>query len=100
MFRYFIRYQTDRYANKLQDFVNGYNQRPHRSLNERSPVEITKENEDLVWKELYLDTLKPSMKRSTKSRFRKRFKFKRGDLVRLSHLRKTFDRDYQEKWTE
>jgi len=30
----------------------------------------------------------------------KKFKYKRGDLVRLSHLKKVFDRDYQEKWTE
>jgi hypothetical protein len=30
----------------------------------------------------------------------KKFKYKRYDLVRLSHLKKVFNRDYQEKWTE
>jgi hypothetical protein len=42
----------------------------------------------------------PSFKREAKRKPTKRFNFKRGDLVRLFHLQKVFDRDYQEKWTE
>ena len=100
MFRYFTHNQTYKYEDKLQDFVYDYNNRPHRSLNERSPSEISKSNEDIVWKEQYMDTLTPSTARKTKRKSTKRFNFKIGDLVRLSHLRKIFDRDYQEKWTE
>ena len=100
MFRYFTHFQTYQYADKLQDFVKDYNHRPHRSLNGKLPADITKENEDMVWKDLYMDTLKPSTKPATKRKPVKKFQFKRGDLVRISHLRKVFDRDYQEKWTE
>ena len=34
MYRYFTHYQTYKYDDKLQDFVNDYNNRPHRSLSE------------------------------------------------------------------
>lgn len=44
--------------------------------------------------------MRPSFKREAKRKPTKRFNIKRGDLVRLSHLRKVLDRDYQEKWTE
>jgi len=100
MYRYFTHFQTYEYKEKLQDFVKDYNHRPHRSLNGRTPVSITKRNEDITWKQLYMDTLKPSTKLEIKRKPVKRFKFKRGDLVRLSHQKYVFDRDYQEKWTE
>jgi hypothetical protein len=63
-------------------------------------VEITKGNEDITWKHIYIDTLKPNKYYKSKRKPLKKFKYKRGDLVRLSHLKKVFDRDYQEKWTE
>jgi len=97
MYRYFTHNQTYKYDDQLQDFVKDYNNRPHRSLKEKTPVEITK---DILWKELYLDTVTPSFKREAKRKPTKRFNFKRGDLVRLSHLRNVFDRDYQEKWIQ
>ena len=99
VYRYFTHNQTYKY-DKLQDFVNDYNNRPHRSLSEKSPMEITKGNEDITWKHLYIDTLKRNKYSKSKRKPLKTFKYKRGDLVRLSHLKKVFDRDYQEKWTE
>ena len=63
MYRYFTHNQTYKYDDQLQDFVKDYNNRPHRSLNEKTPVEITK---DILWKELYLDTVTPSFKREAK----------------------------------
>ena len=100
MHRYFTHNQTYKYDNKLQDFVNDYNSRPHRSLSEKTPVEITKGNEDITWKHLYIDTLKPNKYYKSQRKPLKKFQYKRGDLVRLSHLKKVFDRDYQEKWME
>jgi hypothetical protein len=64
------------------------------------PGEITKGNEDITWKHLYIDTLKPNNYFKSKSKTLKKFKYKRDDLVRLTHLKKVFNRDYQEKWTE
>jgi len=95
MYRYFTYKQSHHYLDILQDLVDGYNHRPHRSLNQRLPSDINEQNEAVVWKEQYIDPLK------TKSEPKKKlFKFKVGDQVRMSHLRYTFQRDYQEKWTE
>jgi hypothetical protein len=59
------------------------------------PGEITKGNEDITWKHLYIDTLKPNHYFKSKRKTLKKFKYKRYDLVRLSHQKKVFNRDYQ-----
>ena len=100
MYRYFTHNQTYKYEDKLQDFVHDYNNRSHRSLSEETPVEITPRNEDIPWKHLCIDTLKPNKYFKSKRKPSKKFKYKRSDLVRLSHLKKVFIRDYQEKWAE
>jgi hypothetical protein len=53
-----------------------------------------------MWKKLYVDVLKPSVIKKRKSKPHKRFKFKVGDYVRLSGIKHTFQRDYEQKWTE
>lgn len=58
MYRYFTYKQIYHYLYIFQDLVNDYNHRPHRSLNERSPKDINKNNEALVLKEQYIDSLK------------------------------------------
>ena len=100
MYSYFTHNQTYKYDDKLQDCVNDYNNRPHRSLSEKAPVEITKGNEDITWKHLYIDILKPNHYFKSKRKTLNKFKYKRYDLIRSSHLKKVFNRDYQEKWTE
>ena len=47
---------------------------------------------------MYIDTLKSKAEKSRKTY--KKFKFKPGDYVRLTHIKHPFQRDYQEKWTE
>ena len=103
MYRYFTYKQTYKYDDILQDLVYNYNHSPHRSLNGRAPADINDANEAKVWNELYIDTLipKPKIKREVKKRKPyKKYKFKKGDFVRITHLKHPFDRDYQEKWTE
>ena len=93
VYRYFHHRQTYTYTNILQQLVDNYNQRPHRSLNGLSPDEITNSNEAQVWKRMYVDTSQLGLKL-------KRFAFSVGDQVRISYLKYTFQRDYQQKWTE
>ena len=103
MYRYFTNKQTYKYDDILQDLVYNYNHSPHRSLNGRAPADINKTNEIKVWNELYIDTLIPKPKRKKsikKKKSYKKYKFKKGDFVRITHLKHAFDRDYQEKWTE
>ena len=103
MYRYFTYKQTYKYIDILQGLVYNYNHSPHRSLNGRSPADINEANEPKVWNELYIDTLipKPKRKREVKKRKPyKKYKFKKGDYVRITHIRHPFDRDYPEKWME
>ena len=93
MYRYFIHRQTYSYTDVLEQLVENYNTRPHRSLKGLAPTQINKRNEAKVWKQMYVDTSSVKIKR-------KRFKYKIGDQVRISHLKYTFQRDYQQKWTE
>ena len=54
-----------------------------------------------MWQQMYKGTMKPNPERSQITQKPvKRFKFKKGDSVRISSNRYTFQRDYQEKWTE
>ena len=94
-YRYFHKTQSHNYINILQDLVDNYNKRPHSALNGRSPSEVNKQNESIVWKEQYIDPI------ITQSKLRaKRFKFNVKDLVRISHLRRVFKRDFSEKFSE
>ena len=93
VYRYFHHRQTYTYVDVLQQLVENYNNRPHRSLKGLSPSEITRGNEARVWKRMYVDTSNTNLKR-------KKYTFSVGDQVRISHLKYTFQRDYQQKWTE
>ena len=48
---------------------------------------------------MYIDVLKRSRYRKHK-KTSKKFKFKTGDYVRISNAKRTFQRDYEQKWTE
>ena len=71
MYRYFIHKQTYNYTDVLQQLVDNYNTRPHRSLLGLAPTQINKKNEARVWKQMYVDTSSVKIKR-------KRFAYKIG----------------------
>lgn len=111
MYRYFLKNRTYRYVDVLQDLVSSCNQRPHRSLGERAPSTVNKENADEIRLVTYLTTRKqrpkakvsmktPLKSMDTKLRNKPKFKYKIGDNVRISQLKHPFQRDYQQKWTE
>ena len=101
MFRYFTHQRTYHYLDILRDIVRNYNYRPHRALDGKSPIDINKSNEAVVWQQMYMGNMKISKKRYKRGKLpAKPFKFKRGDYVRISSNKHTFQRDYQQKWTE
>jgi len=98
IYSYCMEKQTYRYIDVLQDIVDSYNNTPHQSLGGTTPASVSKRNEDeiryvqyLVKKKVRIHSLKKSKK--------KFYKFKIGDLVRILHLKITFEKRYQEKWT-
>lgn len=74
--------QAYKYIDVLQKIVDSYNNTPHQSLVGSTSSSVTKNNED-------------------ESRFiqYKVRKAKHKDFVRISHLKRVFEKGYQEKWT-
>jgi len=89
MNRYFTKKQTHRWVDILNDITDSYNHTYHRTI-KRTPISVNHENESEVWKTQYhVSPPKPDGA----------FKFKLGSYVRISHIRHTFQREYDERYT-
>lgn len=87
MYRYFTHKNTLRWIDVLDSLLESYNNSHHRSIG-MTPNEVTFENADAVRKRLY--PLKPKPK----------WKFNKGDTVRISKARRVFQKGYLPGWTE
>jgi hypothetical protein len=94
IFRYILKNRNYRYVDVLQDLVTSYNNTIHRSLG-ATPQSITKLKEGESRLQQYILRRPKDEKRS---RHRK-YEYKIGEVVRVSHLRGVFDREYSQKWT-
>ena len=83
MWRYFTAKKTMRYMDMLPDLVYSYNHSVHRSIKTK-PAEVTTENEKKVWHTLYDHDAVKNVK----------YKFKIGDQVRISKMKRTFEKGY------
>ena len=91
MWKYFTDNSTNVYINVLSDLVKEYNNTRHSSI-KMTPVKARKkENELMVWRNLYPDRLEI---RDINP------KFSVGDKVRISKKKKTFEKGYTTRWTE
>jgi hypothetical protein len=86
--RYSTHKQTRKWKEIIGDITSSYNNTYHRTI-KRKPSSVTVDNQAEVWKVQYGGTLKPDG----------RFKLKEGDNVRISHLRRAFQREYDERYT-
>ena len=82
--------QTHKWKDVMRDITESYNNTFHRSI-KRSPSTVTKENQADVWMVQYSG--------ETLQKTDGKFKFKEGDYVRVSHLRRAFQREYDERYT-
>ena len=85
-----------RYINVLKDIIHSYNNTKHHTT-DMKPSKVSKGHvERRLWWHLY----KP-MESYEKLRqiARVPFAYKKGDKVHISHMVKTFERAYDEKWT-
>ena len=100
LFRYFIKNRTHRFIDKLQDFVNSYNSTPHSSLAYTAPKDVNDNNQSDLWAYMYLKKQKLS-KNSLKEpkKTKRHFIFRKGDMVRISHLSRVFQKSYEQQWT-
>lgn len=86
------RHQTHRWIDVLDSVTKSYNGSYHRSI-KMAPSAVSKRDEPRLWQLQY----GPSKYRQKSI---SRFAFKKGDTVRISHVRQPFDSEYQERWTQ
>ena len=91
MWRYFTAKNTQRYLDVLQDLMDSYNNSYHRSIRMK-PNEVTPEKTSQVFENLYGSI--PLKKTLPK------YKFREGDIVRISKYRGVFDKMYEQSFTD
>lgn len=97
LIRYMTRHQTHRWVDVLPKVTESYNNTYHRSI-KRTPQSVKAKDSVELWKLQYDLLPKTSSKTLKKQRVRD-YKFKVGDLVRVSFLRRAFQREYDERWS-
>jgi len=99
LYRYCIKYRTKRYVNVLPEITDSYNRTKHSNLG-RTPASINSDNEHESRYEQYLIRQKQTRIKMKYKRKKKRpFALKRGQVVRITHVRNVFDQEYSQKWS-
>jgi hypothetical protein len=93
MWRYFTEKQTNKWIDIIDDLIDSYNNTYHSSI-KIEPINVNLENEDKIYENLY-----GFKKNEGDSSFLKKFKFSFGDFVRLSKIKKTFEKGYTRNFT-
>lgn len=100
--RHFTHSQSYRYIDVLPEIVKAYNDTYHSTI-KMAPSAVNRENELSLWRILYppIDQKsirkRKTVKNTQSSESKKAYTFNIGDHVRLSHLKKTFDREYHDQ---
>ena len=98
--RYMYSNQTYKYIDVLDSIVETYNNSFHSSI-KMAPQDVNETNESKLWRQLYLPKKEKNQpKEKSKKKTIKPYKFIIGDTVRVSFLKKTFSREYDQKWSD
>jgi hypothetical protein len=108
--RYMTHKQTHRWIDVLPKITESYNKTYHRSI-KKAPSSVKPTDSVDLWKLQYYTKSEhqktPDAKLSSEkkplshisNRYVRNYKFRVGDLVRVSFLRWTFQREYDERWS-
>lgn len=96
--RYFTHKQTHEWIDHLPAFTQSYNYSFHRSIG-MTPRQVSQENESELWLKQYLPVPRKEKKPVKPKQKKFRFSFQVGEMVRLSHIKAVFDREYDQRWT-
>ena len=84
--------QSHQWVEALPKLTSSYNKTYHRSI-KRSPASVKASDHVELWKDLY------ESERQTQTSRSQSYRFKVGDIVRVSFLRRQFQRQYDERWS-
>ena len=89
--------QTYKYIDALDSTVNAYNKSFHSSI-KMVPQDVNETNESKLWKQMYLPQKNDKII-SSKGNM-KCYKYEAGDTVRISFLKKTFQKEFDQRWSD
>ena len=102
LYKYIMEEQTHKWFNVLQEVTDSYNLSYHRSI-KMSPTQAKEADKVTLWKNQYEDkpptNTKKKRKPSGKRAYKLPYKFQIGDDVKLSMLKRPFERIYDQRWT-
>ena len=87
MWKYFTFKNTLCYVDVFPSLLKSYNQTKHRSIRMQSS-QVTKSNENQVWNNLYGSLVRRPV----------HFKFQINDSVRISKVKRIFEKGYLPNW--
>ena len=93
--KYMYNGQTRKWVKVLDDVTQSYNNSFHRSIG-ISPAEAMKLTDEEIWVNQYLTEKEPKKKRLKRQT---PYKFKIGDQIKLSFLKRPFERAYDQTFT-
>lgn len=91
IYRYLMYKNAHEYVSQLQSFADSYNNTKHSTI-DLEPANVTQENEEDVRLATYFS-------RPIQPTKQQKFRFRKGDSVRITHLRNKFTREYDQRWT-
>ena len=86
--KYFVKNNTKCWVDVLEQFIDNYNNTPHRSIG-MAPSKVNDSNAEQVFKELF-----PDIELESKPRL------KVGDIVRILKEKTIFEKGYKQSWTD
>lgn len=94
LWKYMTLKQTSKWVDVLPDLLESYNTTPHSALPKNmAPMNVNVQNQSEVWWHLYGDYF-------FNKKLRRKPKFDLGDTVRISKVKRTFDKGYLPNYTE
>ena len=102
--RYMVYNKSRRWIDALPEVTDSYNKTYHTTI-KMSPMQALETEDAVLWKTQYNPTVKKLHKGKKKAPPKKPasknpYKFKVGDVVRLSKIPGTYDKETDKKWTD
>lgn len=97
----FVQKDSYKFVDELANITQSINATPTRPLGDMAPVDVTKDTEGEARFSAFLERTKRDKQTNEKGKKQRKryYKFKVNDRVRISHLKHTFQREYDQKWT-
>lgn len=101
--RMFVQKDSYKFMDELANITQSINATPTRPLGDMAPVDVTKDTEGetsafLERTKRDKQTYKKRVSLKGKKKRKRYYKLKVNDRVRISHLKHTFQREYDQKW--